>query len=199
MVALGRIVKSNSHTDLVAQVYGRREVPAAPSPDDYAFGTFVRVPVAGNTELVAIVYDTLLLNPEFGVVGPRLVGREEVEIFAPDYLDEKTVLLGLFVAGESRLGPDGRRQYSQEVPPVTAEVDAEVHRMGDEDVAEFHRHEARLTVSYFPRLASHGSPVVSSLQIRILQHLGPYFPEEGRLLRVLARNIQWHATMGVAR
>ncbi len=199
MVALGRIVKSNSHTDLVAQVYGRREVPAAPSPADYAFGTFVRVPVADNTDLVAIVYDTLLLNPEFGVVGPRLVGREEVEIFAPDYLDEKTVLLGLFVAGESRLGPGGSRQYSQEVPPVTAEVDAEVHRMEDDEVAEFHRHEARLTVGYFPRLASRASPVVPSLQIRILQRLEPYFPDEGRLLRVLARNIQWHATMGVAR
>ena len=48
---LGKIAKSNSHTDYVCQVYGPGEVETPPIPADYAFGTFVRIPLDGSAQV----------------------------------------------------------------------------------------------------------------------------------------------------
>ncbi|MFO7635415.1 MAG: hypothetical protein R6W76_22915, partial [Caldilinea sp.] len=73
---IGKIVKSNSHIDYVCQVYGFGETPQPPAPEDYSFGAFVAAELeqdggAGAT-LVGLIYNTLLMNPEFGSLGPRL-------------------------------------------------------------------------------------------------------------------------------
>ena len=77
---LGRIVHSNSHVDYVCQVAQRSETPEAPRPEDYAFGTLVAI--AGTAgAIIGIIYDTRLLNPEFGNLGPRLSPRDELASF----------------------------------------------------------------------------------------------------------------------
>src|SRR5690348_4880952 len=109
---IGKIVKSDSHINYVCQISGPREVEAEPSPTDYAFGRFVRIMIrsAHNddpdlvleytlgikqepaTYAVGVIYDTTLVNPAFGTLGPRLSNETQVELFSPDYISEKAVL-----------------------------------------------------------------------------------------------------------
>jgi hypothetical protein len=111
-VFLGKIVKSYSHIHYVCQIDGPLEVDAPPDPSDYAFGRFARVALrSGNQSEVAlrketapgsndeppgyvvgVIYDTTLLNPEFGTLGPRLSNDTQVALFSPDYLSEKAEL-----------------------------------------------------------------------------------------------------------
>ena len=76
---IGKIVKSNSHIDYVCQVFGQGETLHPPAPSAYGFGSFVAVeletPGASGRALVGLVYNTLLMNPEFGALGPRLSPR----------------------------------------------------------------------------------------------------------------------------
>lgn len=203
MSGLARVVKTNSHTDYVAQVYRRWEVPAPPQPADYAFGTFVRIPVEvpgdGQTELVGIVYDSILVNPEFGSLGPRLASREAVEVFAPDYLDEKALLLGIFLVGERHGPPTIEGAVTHDVPGLVAEVDAEVFGMDDAQVRAFHSRDGSPRVGYFPRLMQQPSAVAPSLMLRILDRLTQYFPADAARLAVLRRNVAWRATVGASR
>jgi hypothetical protein len=41
-VSIGKLIKSNSHTDYICQICGPGEVKTPPAPANYAFGTFVR-------------------------------------------------------------------------------------------------------------------------------------------------------------
>jgi hypothetical protein len=45
---LGKIIKSISHTDYICQVFGPSEAETSLFPVDYAFGTFVRIPLEGT-------------------------------------------------------------------------------------------------------------------------------------------------------
>src|SRR6266567_2405828 len=116
---IGKIVKSDSHINYVCQIYGPREVEMEPSPADYAFGRFVRIAVRAEqddthdakviyalgkstepqTYAVGVIYDTILLNPAFGSLGPRLSNETQVELFSPDYISEKAVLIYVMVLG----------------------------------------------------------------------------------------------------
>src|SRR6266487_3127243 len=118
-VLIGKIVKSYSHINYVCQIYGSLEVEAPPHPSDYAFGHFVRVAVRSrlrdescvrpDTDLrrndqpscymVGVVYDTTLLNPTFGSLGPRLSNEAQIELFSPDYLSETAVLVHVIMLG----------------------------------------------------------------------------------------------------
>ena len=91
---LGKIVQSKTYTDYVCQLYSPGEVETLPSPTDYAFGTFVRVPLDTEKDhLVGVIYDTVLLNPDFGNL-PRLSPAPDLAVFSPDYLAEKVTLVG---------------------------------------------------------------------------------------------------------
>ena len=116
---IGKIVSSTSHIDYVCQVYGPGEVPDVPAPEDHGFGAFVGIESQGGGQLVGVIYDTTLLNPEFGSLGPRLSSPDELGIFSPDYVAEKVTVVGIVVVGS--LGSDG--EVAQGVPVVAARVD----------------------------------------------------------------------------
>src|SRR5438067_2493136 len=44
-LALGKIVRSESHVRYTCQIYGPGETATPPEPADFAFGSFVRLPV----------------------------------------------------------------------------------------------------------------------------------------------------------
>src|SRR2546421_1095466 len=116
---IGKIVKSTSHINYICQIYGPLEIEAPPDVADYAFGHFVRVAVPSRRSditchrqvrnqsmdeefsryTVGVIYDTQLLNPAFGSLGPRLSTETQVELFSPDYLSEKAVLVHLVMLG----------------------------------------------------------------------------------------------------
>src|SRR5688500_5582245 len=101
MERIGKIVGSRSHVDYVCQVYGPGESAEPPPPSAYAFGAFVRIELADAHWLAGVVYDTQLVNPAFGTLGPRLSPREDLAVFSPDYLNECATLVGVLAIGAS--------------------------------------------------------------------------------------------------
>jgi len=193
-VTLGKIAKSNSHTDYVCQVYGPGEVESPPSPADYAFGTFVRIPLGtGYGHLVGVIYDTVLLNPEFGNLGPRLSPVSDLAVFSPDYLAEKVTLVGIAAVG--MLTPDGVPTHG--VPPLAAQIDALVERMDDDAVSAFHQTPAGgVQMGYAPQLLALSSPLAWQLLIHVIERLSRLFPAQKPTLAVLRNELTWQTAIG---
>lgn len=190
-LALGKIVKSNAHTDYVCQVYGRKEVPDSelPQGENYAFGTFVKIELESPGDyLVGLVYDTVLLNPEFGRLGPRLSPQAELAIFTPDYLNERAVLLGIVAVGSMSLD-----EVTQRVPRLAANSDALVYQMDDGDIQHFHNGDGRLNLTYLPTLIQQqaDNPLVYHLARVVLDELKALLPEHRPMLDVLADDLLW--------
>ena len=175
--SIGKIVKSNTHIDYVCQVYGPGEVDPPPQPADYTFGAFVEMEMEGSgaaaRSLVGVIYNTLLLNPEFGSLGPRLSPRTEVEIFSPDYLAETATLAGIIAVGW--IDTDG--QAHQGVPALAATVNCPVRRLDAEQVRQFHTdREGRLSLRYASLLLNQNNPLVPPLLIAVVDQLAVLFP-----------------------
>lgn len=192
MPVIGRIVKSNSHTDYVCQVFAPRERDYDPQPEDYAFGRFVEAPIdaTGASAAVGIVYDTILLNPDYGSVGPRLNPPGDQVTLAPDYLIEKATAVGIIVVG-LREGGD----IKHGVIPLSLPVDAEVSSMDEANTRRFHVINGELSLGYLPHLVSHQSPLVTELGLNVIRQLLDLFEASGerRLLRTLAAHFSWQA------
>jgi hypothetical protein len=192
--SIGKLVKSNSHTDYVCQVYGPGEIETPSSPTDYAFGTFVRVPLEGTTDnLVGVIYDTVLLNPDFGNLGPRLSPAPDLAVFSPDYLAEKVTLVGITAVGT--LAPDGTATHG--VPPLAAQIDALVEWMDDDAVRAFHREsDGGVRLGYAPLLLTLGSPLARHLLLHVVDYLTTLFPDHAAHLSVLRGELAWQAIVG---
>src|SRR5947207_7922030 len=87
---------------------------------------------------VGVIYDTQLLNPAFGSLGPRLSTETQVELFSPDYLSEQAVLVHLIMLGmvEQRRSSNGlvTIQIVHGVPSFPLELNCSVETMTDEEV-----------------------------------------------------------------
>ena len=200
--AIGTIAKSNSQVDYVCRVYGAGEVASPPRPEDYAFGTFVRAGLAGGEGyLVGLVCDTVLVNPEFGRLGPVLRPAEgpllsplaEMENFSPDYLDERAVLVNVVAVGQVTAGGETR----QGIPLPAVALGAVVEKMPDEEVRGFHTSPGGggLLLAYAPRLLASGEPLMPHLLLRVVDHLAGMFPAESRQLAVLRGNLAWKSAV----
>jgi len=191
---LGKISKSNSHTAYACQIHGPGEVGSPPSPADHAFGTFVRIPLAvGYGHLVGVIYDTVLLNPEFGNLGPRLSPVSDLAVFSPDYLAEKVTLVGITALG--MLAPDGTSIHG--VPPLAAQIDTLVEHMDDDAVCAFHRTPAGgVQMGYAPLLLGLGSPLARHLLLHVVERLSQLFPAQMVTLAVLRNELAWQSAIG---
>jgi hypothetical protein len=199
---IGKIVKSNTHIDYVCQVYSPGEVSgAAPAPEDYAFGTFVHVDLSAKAPgtfevpgayLVGLIYSTILMNPEFGNLGPRLSPSADLEVFSPDYLREQATLVGVVAVGQ--VMPGGAQQG---VPRLAAAVGAEVTTMAGDAVRAFHTPPSGsgLALAYAPLLLAQGDPLVPHLLLNAINRLGDLFPEHARQLAVLRSNLAWKSAV----
>jgi hypothetical protein len=193
---IGKLVRSNSHTDYICQIYGPGETEATPLPVEHAFDTFVRIAVAEAAgHLVGIIYDTVLLNPEFGNLGPRLSPIPDLAVFSPDYLAEKVALVGITAIG--MLAPDGTATHG--VPPLAAQIDTLVERMDDEAIRRFHRPadgSQVVRIGYAPLLLSLGSPLARHLLLNVVDRLIALFPEQAAHLSVLRGELTWQTVIG---
>src|SRR5712692_10024932 len=219
---IGKIVKSDSHINYVCQLYGPREVEVEPSPADYAFGRFVRVAVRSGlsddpTKLafgtsqepvsyaVGVIYDTILLNPAFGSLGPRLSNETQVELFSPDYISEKAVLIYVMVLGmiEQRITSESQTEFlstMQGVPLLSLELGSEIETMTDAEVRAFHffgdpnDSESRgdyLHMGYLPHIISQRNSLLPMVTLRIIDQLERLFPENLSVLSIVKRNFAW--------
>lgn len=189
---IGKIVKSNTHVDYVCQVYGQGEIQTLPEPPDYSFGTFVAIRLDENGapggRLIGVIYNTLLMNPEFGNLGPRLSPRQELEIFTPDYLAETATLVGIIAVGWM----DAQGTCRQGVPALAATVNNPVHRLEEDEVVHFHRDsQERLCLRYVPLLINQNDPLVPPLLINIVDRLVDHFPQQQAQLMLMRNNLAW--------
>lgn len=188
--AIGTIAKSNSHIDYVCQIFGPGDREEQPAPDAYAFGTFVAIglgDVGADSRLFGVVYNTLLVNPEFGNLGPRLSPRDEQEIFTPDLMHETATLIGILALGWQ----DGDVPR-QGVPRLAADVGAPVHRLDGDELRRFHRDgHGRLALGYAATLLGLNNPLIPALLLDIIDRLHGLFPQEQALLQVMRQNIAW--------
>jgi hypothetical protein len=199
---IGKIVKSNTHVDYVCRVYNLGEVHPLPEPSDYTFGTFVSIrleennpPTGGSNagsggELIGVIYNTLLLNPDFGNLGPRLSPRQDTEIFTPDYLSETATLVGILAVGWI----DSQGVCYQGVPARAATVNSPVSRIEDDRLCEFHASgTAGIALRYVPLLLGQNSPLASQLLLNIVDRLMLLFPAQRSRLAVMRTNLAWRA------
>jgi len=189
---IGKIVKSNTQLDYVCQVDNPGEQSTCPSPQDYAFGTFVRLelPAAGDY-LVGLVYTTMLMNPEFGSLGPRLSPASDLEVFSPDYLREQATLVGIVAVGQvTRAGG-----VHQGVPRLAASVNAAVQTMSPAEVRTFHDTSNSPALAYAPLLLAQGDRLMPHLLLHVVDQLGQLFPGCERQLSVLRGNLAWKAAV----
>ena len=223
---IGKIVKSDSHINYVCQIYGPHEMTEKPGPADYAFGRFVRVALRSaeedgflassahtntTTYAVGVIYDTILQNPAFGLLGPRLSNETQVELFSPDYISEKAILTYIMILGmlEQRSGRGNATEYlsaSHGVPLLSLELDSEIETMADTDVQAFHffndpatpgdisqpySQDAYLHLGYLPHIISQRNSLLPMVTLRIIDQLERLFPQNLALLSIVKRNFAW--------
>jgi hypothetical protein len=225
-MSIGKIVKSDSHINYVCQIFGPHEADNQPLPADYAFGRFVRIAVREQydndpdaalddilgqsqkpvTYAVGVIYDTILQNPAFGALGPRLSNEIQVELFSPDYVTEKAVLTYIMVLGMMKIQPmfgDKPQVLSvmHGIPLLSLELDSEVEMMDDEEVRLFHyfgdpaggpdTQDPYLHMGYIPHIIAQRSILLPMVTLRIIDQLERLFPQNLALLSIVKRNFAW--------
>jgi len=188
---IGTVVNSTSHIQYAVRILGEKEAPQAPAPRDYGFGTFCGLRLADDGQLVGVIYDTVLHNPEYGNLGPRLSPRDELAVFSPDQLVEQATLVSVLVVGAF----DASGIPTQGVPSEAAVVGAPVEPLEPDDLVRFHTIEGRLQVVYLQTLASMGHPLARPLMRRILERLMVLYPRDAGRLEVLGDNLAWKAAI----
>jgi hypothetical protein len=199
---IAKIVKSNSHVDYVGRVIDRLDAESSPSEDDYGFAQFVGMPVSEREEIVGVVYDTQLANPEYGNYGPRLSPRLEQAVLSPDYLNEQGVLLGILLLGwRERVGDKAHWASHHEVPRRVIPVGQDIYRLANDDLASFHRTRGEaVQIAYYSRVMAHAGPFAVPLVEAIIGQLEPLSsPTERQRLSVLKKSLSWQRALGAER
>lgn len=231
-MVIGKIVKSDSHISYVCRIFGPHEVGDEPTPADYAFGRFVRIAVrAGQNDVamlspldrlsgisqepvtyaVGVIYDTILQNPDYGTLGPRLSNETQVELFSPDYLAEKAVLIYIMILGmmEQRIVPGSNVEFlsvMHGVPSLALELDSEIETMIDDEVRAFHyfsdanqpERGPYLHMGYLPHIIAQRNSLLPMVTLRIIDQLEQLFPQNHALLSIVKRNFAWRLKVETA-
>src|SRR5258706_5592800 len=221
---IGKIVKSDSHINYVCQIHGPVEFDQQPDPADYAFGLFVRIAIRSEQSddhdvslqltpgkrsesqkhAVGVIYDTILVNPAFGSLGPRLSNETQVELFSPDYISEKAVIIYVMVLGmiEQRLTLESEREIlsvMHGVPLLSLELGSVVETMTDDEVCVFHYFSdpepttkgQYLHMGYLPHIIAQRSSLLPMVTLQIIDQLERLFPQNLALLSLVKRNFAW--------
>lgn len=191
---LGKIVKADSHIHYVCQIFGPREVKPGqvPLPEHYALGNFVRIHLAeGQGQLIGLIYDTVLLNPDFGNLGPRLSPEAESQIFTPDYLNERAVLVRIVAIGTVQ--PDDT--VRQGVPRLAASGASEVEELSTNQIRFFHKQtDDSLNLTYLPLLMTQDNPLITGMVQIVLDRLIDVLPGAVQVeLEVLRDDLLWRS------
>jgi hypothetical protein len=186
---IARIVKSNSHVDYIGRVLDRLDSSDPPAPDHYQFGQFVAIP-CGPLAMVGIIYNSQLINPEYGRLGPRLSSSVEMNaVFSPDLVNEQGVLVGLLLVGWVEEGGASH----QGVPRSVIAVNSEVVTMSEEEVRAFHMDErGRLILRYYSQVTTHARQFAPQLLLAALDQLEKIFGDASKSeIAVLRRTLNW--------
>ncbi len=191
---IAKIVSSNSHLDYVARVVDSLDVAEPPGADDFGFGQFVALNADDSLELVGIIYDTRLINPEYSNFGPRLSPKPDLAHFSPDYLNEQGLLIGILLLGSR----DSSGRAVQGVPRRAVPAGQDVVALPPDDVKRFHADESGdIQMHYYSQIVAHARAFAVPLLESIIGQLDTLAGETGRKrLEVLKQSLLWQRTMG---
>ena len=190
---IAKIIKSNSHVDYAARVLDSLETSGAPEISDYGFAQFVKIAV-GEGEVVGVIYNSQLVNPEYGNYGPRLSTPPELNsVFSPDYLSEQGVMIGVLLLGWRDAGG-----YHQGVPRTVLPINLQVETMTADEVRAFHQDKnSAVQFAYYAHVTTHAGDFAFQLISAICDQLEPLAdPAECARLKVLRRTLAWQQTVG---
>jgi hypothetical protein len=190
---IARIVSSNSHLDYVGRVIDELDSNQPPNADDYGFAQFVKIKIADETSIIGVIYDSILINPEYANFGPRLSSKPELSSFSPDYLNEQGVLIGILLLGSIENG-----KTSQGVPRRIVPAGLEVSAMSNDEVMTFHSDDSGgLQLHYYSQIVANAGSLASSLIESIVEQLSSAASEtEKNRLNVLKHSLVWQRTVG---
>jgi hypothetical protein len=190
---IARIVSSNSHLDYVGRVIDELDSNQPPNADDYGFAQFVKIEITAETLIVGIIYDSILINPEYANFGPRLSPKPELSSFSPDYLNEQGVLISILLLGSTENG-----KTLQGVPRRIVPAGLEVSAMTREEIVNFHSDEAGgLQLHYYSQIIANAGVSGGSLVEAIVEQLSVTATEtEKNRLNVLKHSLVWQRTVG---
>lgn len=203
MLRLAKIVKSNSHVDYVGRVIDVLDTDAPPSGSDYGFAQFISIPLDDGQEVIGVIYNSLLANPDYGNYGPRLSPAADLSVLSPDYLNEQGVLIGILLLGWRERGAGGVSSSvtHHAVPRRVIPVNQDIYRLSDEEAQKFHTGaDGRVQLHYYSQIITHAGPFSISLIEAILDQLEPTCaPEDQQRLCVLKGALMWQRTVGSMR
>jgi hypothetical protein len=185
---IAKIVKSNSHVDYIARVLDALDSASPPAPEEYRFGQFVLMR-ADFCSTVGIIYNSQLINPEYGSLGPRLSSSAEMNaVFSPDLVNEQGVLIGLLAVGQL----DGESSL-QGIPRAVVPLNSEVITMSDSEVRSFHAdRDGRIALRYYSHVITHARQFAPQLMVAVLDQLETLFGDGSKPeIAVLRRTLNW--------
>jgi hypothetical protein len=140
--------------------------------------------------MVGLIYNSQLINPEFGRLGPRLSSSAEMNaVFSPDLVNEQGIFIGLLLVGWTE--SDGTRH--QGIPRTVIPVNSDVTTMSDEEVRAFHTDKReRLAMRYYSHVLTHARQFAPQLLLAVLDQLEGLFGNQSRSeIAVLRRTLNW--------
>jgi hypothetical protein len=193
MIRVAKIIKSNSHVDYVGRVIDALDVDEPPQATDYGFAQFVSIPL-DHAEVIGVIYNSQIVNPEYGNFGPRLSSVSDNSVLNPDYLNEQGILLGILLLGWR----DGEKSNHQAVPRRVIPVNQDIYRLPERDVHRFHKNaDGSLHLHYYSQIITHAGLFSAPLIEAIIEQLEPVCePEERQRLCVLKQALVWQRTVG---
>lgn len=190
---IAKIVKSNSHIDYTGRVIDLLDAENPPKAEDYGFAHFVEMPIDSTTKMIGVIYNSLLINPDYANYGPRLSPKSDLSSFSPDYLNEQGQLIGILLLGWYENGIK-----KQGVPQRIVPAGQEVFTVSDEQVIEFHKDDDdSLQIHYYSQIVAHAGLFSVPLIEKIIEKLSNFAKENDKnRLNVLKNALAWQRTVG---
>lgn len=191
---IAKIVSSNSHIDYVGRIIDSLDSATPPDADDFGFAQFVKISLDNATEIIGVIYDSILINPDYSNYGPRLSPKPDLKNFSPDYLNEQGFLVGILLLGTK--GKDGKILHG--VPRRVVPAGQDVEKINADEVKKFHTDaNACLQIHYYSQIVAHAGLFATPLLEAIIEQLSLDCSESDRQrLSVLKQTLAWQRTMG---
>jgi hypothetical protein len=191
---IAKIVSSNSHIDYVGRVIDSLDTGEPPTSEDFGFAQFVSLPLEDETEIVGVIYNSMLVNPDYASFGPRLSPKPELGSFSPDYLNEQGFLIGILLLGSK----DKDEKILHGVPRRVVPAGQDVYKIEAGEVKKFHTDQSDcLQIHYYSQVVAHAGLFAVPLLEAVIEELVLDCTDSDRQrLGVLKQTLAWQRTLG---
>lgn len=190
---IAKIISSNSHIDYVGRIIDSLDVADPPTAEDFGFAQFVKISPDDETKIVGVIYDSILVNPDYSNYGPRLSPKPDLKNFSPDYLNEQGFLIGILLLGTE----DKNGKILHGVPRRVIPAGQDVLKIESDEVKKFHTDANEcLQIHYYSQVVAHAGLFAAPLLESIIEQLSLDCSDaDKQRLSVLKQTLAWQRTM----